>query len=104
MDNRNEVFKKVLTDLGFHDYKPSQMSNSDYWLCTNTAMQSYSDLQNASLLTRVKELEAIHEKPSQCPRCQHGHNEDIVSKPITHDCLSCGATWQSVYKPNKNNI
>ena len=39
-----EVFEEVLIELGFADYKPSQMTNSDYWLCTITAMERYAEL------------------------------------------------------------
>lgn len=37
-----EVFKKTLDDLGFSGYKQSEMTNSDNWLCTCTAMESYA--------------------------------------------------------------
>jgi hypothetical protein len=47
MKTTQELFKEVLEDLGFAGYKPSEMSNSDYWLCTNTAMQKYADQQLA---------------------------------------------------------
>ena len=40
-----EIFKKVLQELGFDGYKPSEMSNSDYWLCTCTAMEQYAQQQ-----------------------------------------------------------
>lgn len=43
MKTPEEVFKQVLISLGFADHKPSQMTNSDYWLCTTTAMQEYAD-------------------------------------------------------------
>jgi len=42
----HEVFKDVLEDLGFADYKPNQMTNSDYWLCTCTAMERYAELSS----------------------------------------------------------
>lgn len=52
-----EVFKKVLEDLGFADYKPSEMTNSDYWMCTCKAMQEFSAQQNKSLTDKVAEKE-----------------------------------------------
>ena len=42
----HEVFKDVLEELGFADYKPNQMTNSDYWLCTCTAMERYAELSS----------------------------------------------------------
>ena len=36
-----DIFKETLVDLGFAGYKPSEMSNSDYWMCTCTAMEKY---------------------------------------------------------------
>ena len=42
----HEVFKDVLEELGFSDYKPNQMTNSDYWLCTCTAMERYAELSS----------------------------------------------------------
>ena len=44
MKTTSEVFKEVLIELGFAGHKPSQMSNSDYWLCTTTAMERYAEL------------------------------------------------------------
>jgi hypothetical protein len=44
MKTTSEVFKEVLIELGFAGYKPSQMTNSDYWLCTTTAMERYAKL------------------------------------------------------------
>ena len=38
-----EIFKEVITELGFHNYKPSEMTNSDYWLCTCKAMERYAE-------------------------------------------------------------
>jgi len=35
-----------LEELGFADYKPNQMTNSDYWLCTCTAMERYAELSS----------------------------------------------------------
>ena len=43
MKTSSEVFIEVLVDLGFSEYKPSQMTNSDYWLCTCTAMERYAN-------------------------------------------------------------
>lgn len=37
-----EVFADTIIELGFAGYKPSQMTNSDYWLCTCTAMRKYA--------------------------------------------------------------
>jgi hypothetical protein len=42
MKTTNEIFKEVLDELGFSGYKPSQMSNSDYWMCTERAMEKYA--------------------------------------------------------------
>lgn len=50
MLSAEEIFSQVLIDLGFAGYKPSEMSNSDYWLCTCTAMRIYRNqgIQQAS--------------------------------------------------------
>lgn len=40
-----EVFHDTLIKLGFANHKPSQMTNSDYWLCTTTAMEEYGRLR-----------------------------------------------------------
>ena len=44
-----EHFKKTIEELGFANAGPDQMTNSDYWLCTVTAMRSYSDHENQRL-------------------------------------------------------
>lgn len=49
-----EVFQETLKELGFSNHKPSQMSNSDYWLCTCTAMEKYAEYYH-----KKKLLEAI---------------------------------------------
>lgn len=49
-----EQFKSTLEKLGFANHKPSQMTNSDYWLCTCTAMREYAQ----PYINRVSELEA----------------------------------------------
>jgi hypothetical protein len=38
-----EVFRLTLEELGFANHKPSQMTNSDYWMCTSTAMKNYAN-------------------------------------------------------------
>lgn len=43
MKTTKEVFRSVLKELGFERHKPSQMSNSDYWMCTETAMKKYAE-------------------------------------------------------------
>jgi len=43
MKSTREVFKDVLTETGFGNYKPSEMSNSDYWMCTQKAMERYAE-------------------------------------------------------------
>lgn len=42
MKTPQEVFAETLKTLGFYNHKPSEMSNSDYHLCTITAMQEYA--------------------------------------------------------------
>lgn len=44
MKTPQEVFKQTLEALGFANHKPSEMSNSDYWLCTTTAMVTYAEM------------------------------------------------------------
>ncbi len=56
MKKPTEIFKEVLEELGFARYKPDQMSNSDYWMCTCTAMERYADEQSQKTLEDVKEL------------------------------------------------
>lgn len=53
MKTPQEVFKEVLEDLGFAGYKPDQMTNSDYWLCTCTAMERYAESQKSDSLPNV---------------------------------------------------
>lgn len=43
MKTTHEVFKEILTETGFGNYKPSEMSNSDYWMCTEKAMERYAE-------------------------------------------------------------
>lgn len=43
MKTTNEIFREVLTETGFGNYKPSEMSNSDYWMCTEQAMEIYAE-------------------------------------------------------------
>ena len=43
MKTTQEVFKEILTETGFGNYKPSEMSNSDYWMCTEKAMERYAN-------------------------------------------------------------
>lgn len=45
MKTTREVFKETLDKLGFSGYKPNEMTNSDYWLCTTTAMEEYRNQQ-----------------------------------------------------------
>lgn len=47
MNTTKEVFRSVLKELGFERHKPSQMSNSDYWMCTETAMKKYAEQSTA---------------------------------------------------------
>lgn len=42
----SQIFKEVLNELGFAGHKPDQMTNSDYWLCTCTAMERYADYKS----------------------------------------------------------
>lgn len=44
MKTPHEVFRETLKDLGFENHKPSEMSNSDYHLCTITAMYNFAKL------------------------------------------------------------
>jgi hypothetical protein len=53
MKTSSEVFKEVLIELGFAGYKPSQMTNSDYWLCTTTAMERYAELVKNCIIPGV---------------------------------------------------
>ena len=50
MKTPRDTFKEVVEEFGFSDAKPSQLTNSDYWLCTITAMERYrtSALQEAA--------------------------------------------------------
>ena len=60
MKTTNEVFKEVLVELGFDKCKPSEMSNSDYWLCTTTAMERYAELvKNCSTTAVSKQREIL---------------------------------------------
>lgn len=55
MKTPQEVFKEVLEELGFAGYKPNQMTNSDYWLCTCTAMERYATSQKSDSLPLVSD-------------------------------------------------
>lgn len=60
------VFKEVLEDLGFSNYKPSEMTNSDYFLCTYTAMnvfaKHFSDQQTEKLKKDLEEKDKENQK------------------------------------------
>lgn len=43
MKSTATIFKEILTETGFGNYKPSEMSNSDYWMCTEKAMERYAN-------------------------------------------------------------
>jgi hypothetical protein len=46
------------------------------------------------LSSNERESDRKHEqKENVCPRCKS--SEDIRHKPITHDCMECGYTWQT---------
>lgn len=47
-----EIFRNTLEELGFANYKQSEMTNSDNWLCTCTAMERYADYK----LQQYKEM------------------------------------------------
>ncbi len=65
MKELETIFKEVLEELGFAEHKPDQMSNSDYWMCTCTAMGRYAKYQNKSLESELSKqknlnLETLH--------------------------------------------
>lgn len=76
MKTPQEIFKKVITDLGFENYKQSEMTNSDNWLCTITAMQEYAqqccDEQIASC--------AENSKLKPVPNCTYKGILQIIDK------------------------
>ena len=57
MKNTADIFKETLKELGFADHLPNQMSNSDYWLCTTTAMVNYAK----QFTELVKNHEDLHD-------------------------------------------
>lgn len=61
MKTSQEVFKEVLEELGFAGYKPDQMTNSDYWLCTCTAMERFAESQK-SAIPIVSEWVAVEDR------------------------------------------
>lgn len=61
MKTTKEVFRSVLKELGFDGHKPSQMSNSDYWLCTNTAMEKFAEHHHQSKIDAITD-EMIEER------------------------------------------
>lgn len=62
MKTSREVFKETLERLGFSNYKPSEMSNSDYWMCSNEAMKEYSNIKNKMLLEENQALKSEIDK------------------------------------------
>lgn len=88
MKTTQEVFKETLEELGFANHKPSQMTNSDYWLCTNTAMEKYANerVNNAIELfghfcrtlneggLEVNKLSKADVIKSVCQRCGVSHS------------------------------
>lgn len=42
MKTTNEILKETLDEKGFSGYLPSQMSNSDWHMITNNAMEAYA--------------------------------------------------------------
>jgi len=79
MKTTHEVFKEVLKELGFDGFKPDQMTNSDYWLCSNTAMKRFAEAYHNSKIDAVTE-EEIHvacEQRKYSITYNSGHPEDV---------------------------
>lgn len=62
MKTTHRVFKETLTETGFGNYKPSQMSNSDYWMCTEKAMDRYADEFSIGFAEWIKNNFTLHQK------------------------------------------
>ena len=43
MKTTHEIFQETIKELGFENHRASDMSNSDYWICTKTAMEKYAE-------------------------------------------------------------
>jgi hypothetical protein len=43
MKTTQEVFKDVLEELGFDGYRPKDLTNSDYWMCTTLSMERFAN-------------------------------------------------------------
>jgi len=43
MKTTHKIFKEVLKEFGFENYKLSEMTSYDYWICTKTAMERYAE-------------------------------------------------------------
>jgi hypothetical protein len=56
--------------------------------------KKFNDLVNEIILEgSIQQIHAA-QKRLICTRC-NATKEDILTKPVTHDCMVCGATWQS---------
>jgi hypothetical protein len=93
MKSPHEIFKEVLTELGFYGYKQSEMSNSDNWLCTTTAMERYADQfkydfsKNCECITRGGETWCCNQcgLPTTMKENQVSNDIDDNPEPIDDD-------------------
>lgn len=80
-----QVFKDVIKRLGFANSKPDQMTNSDYFLCTITAMEEYSQQSKGSVTD--EEIEHV-----ACEESQQDWN-DLRYKNVYKSAFIDGAKW-----------
>lgn len=45
-----------------------------------------------AIVSRLDDI--LKEEESVAVKCDCCKSEEVVSKPITYDCIECGATWQ----------
>lgn len=83
-----ETFLEVLKQLGFSKKLPFQMSNSDYWLCTTTAMERFANQERERIRKEIEEAKY----PSNGYDYELGYNSGLdtalsllspTSKPTT---------------------
>lgn len=99
--NSADIFKEVLDDLGFSGYKPHQMTNSDYWLCTTKAMEVYAEY-TASLKSSPTDEEI--EKHLHGLFGNHIQGEPHTDIDFSRKTYKEGAKWARDYQnPSKSS-
>lgn len=101
MKTTEEVFEEVLKELGFDGYKPSQMTNSDYWMCTNTAMKRFAESYYQSKIDAV--TDDRKKWSNRCKLAERFIKESPCDPDINDEQIKWHTKWQSFIKNNFKN-